>query len=45
MPISALVRDWSCLSLGPTPGDGFQGGIDRPSVTDAMSSARFLACS
>ena len=45
MAISAWVNDWSCLSLGPTPAVGFQGGIDRSSVTEAMSRDRLRACS
>ena len=31
---SAGLSDWSCLSFGPTPRVGFQGGIDRSSVTE-----------
>ena len=43
--ISWCVSDWSCLSLGPTPGSGFQGGICRSLATMAISAARFRACS
>ena len=38
-------RDWSCLSFGPTPGSGFQGGISRSATTEAISAARLRACS
>jgi hypothetical protein len=42
---SEAESDRSCLSFGPTPGSGFQGGIDRVEVTFTMSEERFRACS
>ena len=33
MAISSVDSDWSCLSGGPTPGAGFQGGISRSAAT------------
>ena len=43
--MSSEESERSCLKCGPTPGAGFQGGIERSSVTSAMSDARFRACS
>ena len=42
---SFRLRVGSCLSRGPKPETGFQGGIDRSPATAAISNARFRVCS